>query len=494
MSVLGAMRWSYSADMMGRIAQPLTYAVLARLLIPADFGVSASAVMVVSFAQIFWEAGMAKALIQRQVRVADAANVAFFTNVVLGVVVALLLVILAPWVALTIFSDPRVGPVLRVMSLYVVLGALSSVQFALLQKEMDYRRLFRIRLVVVFLPPLLSIPLALIGWGYWSLVVGALAGQAAQSSAIWWMSGWRPTWSYDRDLANQMLRFGGWAAFAGVLGWFYVWADSIVVGANLGATDLGLYRTGSQFATMIFAAIVGSTVPVLYSHLSGMGAERVTIAPVVALTLRALTLICIPIGFVLFAFAVPLSSLVFGSAWTGVGGVLAVLSLAQGYSWVVGMNGEIYRAMGKPKFETVVPIALLPVYGVVYLTAIRLGLPTFVWARLGLALFSCAVHLWLVCHLLQLRFHKTVAMLVGVSALALGVVAGIRGFIAVTASTHVAVMLVGALLSSMIIFGLLAWIERDRFVRDVLARMPLSAAAGSLRSRLPFSKENRSDP
>jgi PST family polysaccharide transporter len=194
MSFVHAVKWSFLAELVSKAITLIVFIVLARLLTPEDFGVMSAALMVIAFSQILWEAGMGKALIQRQTDIEDAANVAFWINLGLGVLIAGLLFWGAQPIALTFFQDARVTPVLQIMTLQVLLGALSSVQTALLQKEMDFKKLFWVRMATVALPGFASIPLAWGGMGYWALVAGTLTGQAVQVMMLWRMSEWRPRW------------------------------------------------------------------------------------------------------------------------------------------------------------------------------------------------------------------------------------------------------------------------------------------------------------
>ena len=108
MNFTHALKWSFLSELASKAIQPIVFVVLARFLTPEDYGVMSSALMVISFSQIFWEAGMSKALIQRQGDVGEAANVAFWINIVMGCVIATVLYLVAGPVARTFFHDERV--------------------------------------------------------------------------------------------------------------------------------------------------------------------------------------------------------------------------------------------------------------------------------------------------------------------------------------------------------------------------------------------------
>jgi O-antigen/teichoic acid export membrane protein len=422
--LIHAFKWSLASEIAAKAIQPIIFIVLARLLTPEDFGVMFAALMVIGFSQIFWEAGMGKALIQRQTDIEDAANVAFWINIGLGVVVAILLFTAASAIAQVIFHDARVTTVLQVMTLQVLLGAISSVHTALLQKEMGFKKLFWVRFATVSLPGLASIPLAWNGMGYWALVVGTLTGQAAQAIMLWRMSPWMPRKIISAGLTREMGRFGAWVGASGLLAWFYVWADSLIVGIYLGSHELGLYQTGNQFVVMAFAILFGPVTPVLYSHLSRMHQDRERMRHLALKLIKAITFVAIPVGIEIYFLAPPLATALFGSKWQGIEMVIGTMALTHGFAWVVGMNGEVYRAMGRPAAEAIVPAASLPIYVGVYLLSIGHGLEVFVWARFGLALGTLSLHLLVLRAILSMpilpiaRYLLLMVLIAGIPALA----------------------------------------------------------------------------
>lgn len=411
MSFVHALKWSFLAELASKMVTPVVFIVLARLLTPEDFGVMSAAMMVIAFSQIFWEAGMGKALIQRQTDIENAANVVFWINLGLGILIAGLLFYGAKMIALTFFQDERVTAVLQVMTLQVLLGALSSVQTALLQKQMDFRKLFWVRLATVSLPGLASIPLAWNGMGYWALVTGTLTGQAVQTTMLWRMSHWRPRGTFQPGLAKEMGRFGAWVGMSGLLTWFFVWADALIVGMYLGSRELGLYQTGNQFAAMGFAILFGPVTPVLYSHLTRMRHDRDQVRRATRKVIKAITFLAIPLAMVIFSLAPPLAAILFGPKWQGIEWVIGTLALMHGFSWVVGMNGEVYRAMGKPSAETIVTTSTLAIYLATYLLSVQYGLETFVCARFGLALTALILHLLVLRAILSIPIQPIVLYL-----------------------------------------------------------------------------------
>lgn len=395
MAIGHSVKWSYISEIASKAVTPLVFIVLARLLTPEDYGVVAAATMVVTLTQVFWESGIGKAVIQFKGDVAETADVGFWLSGALGLAIALILVFSADLIAVGVFRDGRVGGVLRVMSIQVVLSSLATVPVALMQRDMEFKRLFRVRLAATVAPAFLSIPLALGGVGYWALAIGAVAGGAMQLLMLGMVCSWRPRFSFNSELARRLSRFSAWVIVSGLSGWLYLWADSLIVGMHLGARDLGLYRTGNTFVIMIAAVGIAPLLPVLYSYLSRIQHDRDQVRNVLEQVVRGITVVVVPCAFLLAVLAEPLSAIIFGDRWVGIGLVIAIMSLTHGLAWTVGANGEAYRAIGRPDFETKGMAAALPVYCVAYWISVQSGLLAFLWARFAAALFGIVLQLWI---------------------------------------------------------------------------------------------------
>lgn len=471
MSFTHALKWSFLSELAAKAIQPMVFIVLARLLTPEDFGVMTAAMMVIAFSQIFWEAGMGKALIQRQTHIEAAANAALMINIGLGVLIAGLLYLFAQPIAQTFFKDDRVTAVLQIMTMQVLLGAFGSVQTALLQKEMGFKKLFWVRFATVSLPGLASIPLAWNGWGYWALVTGTLVGQFAQVLMLWRVSKWRPGFTRDSVVTKEITKFGAWVGATGLLAWFYAWADSMVVGHYLGSHDLGLFNTGGKLPAIVYAMIFGPILPVLYSQLTRMGADKNKMREVAELSVSVLTIIALPIALFLFIFESHIESLVFGQQWAGLGTVLGLMALMHGISWIVGMNGEFYRALGKPSYETIVTGGTLGIYLVVYIVVIQYGLEKFVWARLLLAVGALFLHLALLKAMLHVDLFEIGRRIFIVAAISLVTIVLTKACVVTATKIEWLQLFIGCFGSALVTIALLYLVERNGVVMKIRTRL-----------------------
>ena len=389
-----SVKWSALMEVVSRTATPIIMVILARLLTPADFGVVAMAMIAISFAQMFWDAGLSKALIQTNKIADEAAHVVFWTNLILGLIIYALVFITAPGVAV-FFNSPHSGPVLRVLGLQIIIASLSTVQQALFVRELDFRRLFWIKLFTAFFPGFFSIPLAFYGFGVWALVAGSLAGQMLNLMFLWRYSSWRPRLQYDLPLAREMLKFGLWVVAESFGAWLIVWGDNLIVGRFLGVHDLGVYRTGWMLATIIFGLVLNPFLSVLYAAFSRLQNDLPALKENFHKVNRVLMALALPIGLGLLLIGPELASILFGSKWQGLGLVLRVIGLMLGLTWVVGINPELYRAMGRPDINTKLMFVAILYYLPAYWIAAKFGLEIFVYVRFGVALVTIPIHIYL---------------------------------------------------------------------------------------------------
>lgn len=394
MSITHALKWSFLSEIAAKAIQPLVFVVLARLLTPDDYGVVAAAAMVISFSQVFWEAGMGKTIIQYQGDRAAAASVAFWINNALGVVVAGVLVAISGWVADRVFHDPRVALVLQVMALQVFLSALAAVHMALLQKDMQFKHLFWVRLATVAVPGLASIPLAWYGMGYWALVAGALVGQTVQVAILWKTSPWKPRFKFDAAVAKQLASFGGWVVMTGFLGWIFLWIDSVFLAYRLNSFDLGLYRVGSQIVAIMFGMFFSSFVVVLYSHFSSKNIKTVTeVKNIVADRWYLSFLISAMLAAVLITISALFLDNMLGAQWRGVTSVVSMLAIANVLSWGISPINELLRASSRADYETKQMALMLPIILILYWFSLDYGLDGLLYAKIVASILSLCTHL-----------------------------------------------------------------------------------------------------
>lgn len=392
---LRAWKWSALGEFLERLEGPLLMVVLARLLEPSDFGVLAMVTIPISFMRMFSESGLERAVVQSNQDLRVAANTAFWGNLTVACLGCSTLMVIAPQVA-AFFSSTGVESALRILALQLPLGALASVQRALLVRHLDFRKLFVVRLLRSGGPAILVVVLALAGFGFWSLIWGSLAGASLNALLLWIASPWRPSLDLRFDVARSMVRFGGWVILEGILGWLLVWGDSVLVGKFLGARELGVYRVAWSVAGAVFGFVFNPITAVLFPLFSRLQGDRQQLWQYFSRVNRAVMGLCLPMGVGLYFVAPLLVRVVFGERWHGLDITLQLVGLTLGLSWTVGVNTELLKGLGRPDAGAWLSLLHVAIYVPVYFVAAPRGLVFLCVVRLLLAVLGIALQI-LVC-------------------------------------------------------------------------------------------------
>jgi len=398
-------KWSASIEIASRLISPLLLIILARLLAPSDFGLVSTATIAITFFQIFWDAGLSKALVQNNEINPGAANVVFWANLLFSILVYAVMFFSASAIAV-FFHSPGSELVIRILGIQCIISALGSVQQNLQVREINYKPLFIAKLLTALVPGLISIPMALMGLGVWALIAGNLTGNLLSVAFLWFQSTWRPSASLNLSLLPRLLRFGIWVMFEGLLGWFINMGDNLWVGHFLGTESLGKYQVGWSITTILFNIVLSPLLSVLFPAFSRLSDDAESRTKMYWQTMKVITFLCLPMGFGLFFIGNSLQAVLVNESWVGIGAVIRWIGLLMGFSWTIGVNAELYRAIGRPDINTKILFICFLYYAPAYYFASQLGLDRFLVVRFLVGFLSLPIHYLMMKKILNIRLSE----------------------------------------------------------------------------------------
>ena len=235
-----ALSWSFFGNIWGCGVRFVTGIVLARLLFPEQYGLIGMLTIFIAVAQSSIDGGFYSALIQkREVTPADICSV-FYFNIVIGVVAAGLLCLIAPWVA-TFYKQPILKPLMRVLSLTMVIGSFGNIHYILLTKQMNFKLQTKVGMLASVLSGIIGVAFATAGFGVWSLAIQQISSVFFNTVLIWFWNAWRPTWIFSLKSLRDMFGFGSRLLASALLIQIFGNIYLLVIGKLFSATDLGLY-------------------------------------------------------------------------------------------------------------------------------------------------------------------------------------------------------------------------------------------------------------
>jgi len=340
--------WLTSASVIEKVIQTCTTIVLARILGPADFGLFALAFVAMRGMYLFRSFGFDTALIRQKEQVDEAASTAFCIIPAMGVVIFIVLYFLAPWLAV-FFENEALMPIVRIMGMIFVIGSVTRVPAALLEKDMQFRKLAVIDVLTAVMFTSMAIPFAFAGFGVLSLVLAYVLKIFCRMLMILFISKWRPRFYFDKKLATEMFHFGKYRFLESILNYFNRNTDNIMIGKLLGVVSLGYYNIAYNFAHLLGRYFLGKVNKVLFPAFSQIQGDDSDFRRVYLKSVFFLSLLSIPFATGVYFFSDDIIKIIYGSKWLEAIPILKILVLGTAVSVIGSSIGSILLAKGKSK-------------------------------------------------------------------------------------------------------------------------------------------------
>lgn len=304
----------------------LTMLVMAHLLPPADFGLMAFAQITISFLNWFSGLSFSGTLIVRHELDARGRGTILTITLVTATASALLAIALSPLLA-ELFRQPRVKEVIPGFALVLVIGGIANFYESVLQRNMQFRRRFIALGVQAFTTASVSITLAVLGMGVWSLVIGQLASNGVYAVLLFLFAAERIMPRFQRSVVASLFRTGRGFLAQGVTEFVRGNIDSVMVGRLLGTTSLGYYSMASKLGDQTYWAIADPVAHVTFPAFARSRARGEDFRPSFLSVLRLVAVVGCFAGLVLTGAAEPFTRAVFGQKWLPMIGPLWILGV-----------------------------------------------------------------------------------------------------------------------------------------------------------------------
>ncbi|UZQ85772.1 lipopolysaccharide biosynthesis protein [Thermoclostridium stercorarium] len=452
-----AAKWSTSTQIVARLVAPVTNMILARIISPEAFGVVATVSMVTSFSDMFTDAGFQKYLIQHEFKDEDEkfryANVAFWTNFCISVFLWLIILIFKEKIAVLV-GNPGLGNVIVIACIQLILTSFSSIQMSLYIRDFDFKTLFLVRTVSVCVPFVVTIPLALFGLSYWSIIIGDLVKQLSNAVILTVKSKWKPSFYYRVKTLKEMLSFSVWLLIDAIVNWFNNWVDIFIIGSVLNEYFLGIYKTSTTMVNALLDIITTSIAPVLYTTLSRLQKNDDELNKMYLYAQRLISVLVFPIGIGVFLYSDLATKIFLGNKWGDSSGVIGVYALTSSILIVFGyFCSEVYRAKGSPKLSILAQTLHMVVLVPACIISSRYGFWPLVYTRAWIRMELVFVHLIIMRFFVKMSVASVLknVMPSAVSAISMG----IFGYLLKQINNSIKWSIMSILICSIFYFGIL---------------------------------------
>lgn len=365
--------WSAGQAWGTRLFGFVVFFILARLLDPTDFGLVALAGVYVAFLTIFVDQGFSEALIQRSTLDDLDLNTAFWIGMLISCSMMVFSWLAAGLIA-DLFREPQLVPIIAWLSLTFPLIGLSSVQQALLRRNMAFQSLAIRSMIASLAGGIVGLVMALLNFGVWSLVGQQIVTQGIGVLVLWQVSDWRPKLEFSRDKGVELFSFGINILGSKLLNFASRRSDDMLIGYFLGAEMLGYYTIAYRTLTIMTQSLIQPITSVAFSVFSKQQHDRELLTRTFLQWTKLTSIIAFPAFLGVAAVAPEFIPLAYGSGWTPSIPLTQILMLAGFLQSVLYFHGVLMIALGKPSWRVVILTVstILTLLG--FAAAIRVGL------------------------------------------------------------------------------------------------------------------------
>lgn len=320
--------------------------ILARLLSPADYGVTGMVGIFFAIASTFIDSGFGSALIRKTDCTDADYSTAFYFNAVVGLVCCIALSLTSPFIA-DFFNTPILADIVVVMSINMFIGSLSIVQGARLTAAIDFKSQAKISLVTTVLSGILGITMAYNGFGVWSLVWQGVFANILRTILLVYVTKWFPKWQFSKKSFKYLFNFGSKILTASLLHTIYSNLTTLIIGKFYTAKDLGYYARGESMANLPSTNITGVLQSVTYPVLSKIQDNEERLIAVYRKYISITSLVIFFGMFLLAALAKPLIIALLTDKWVQSVIFLQVFCFALMFDHLCQLNLNILYVKGR---------------------------------------------------------------------------------------------------------------------------------------------------
>ncbi len=320
-----SLKWAFLQNSGVRVTGLVTTFVLAGILGPYDFGLVSIAMVYIAILQVFLDAGVPSAVIQRERLEPLHLDSAFWMTLVWCLVLAAIAFATAGlWASVN--GQPQLEQVIQVLSVWLVIMGLTVVQQAWLRREMRFKALAMRANVGALVGSAVGIGLAIAGYGVWALVAAELTTASVGLVLLWAVSDWRPAFRFSRRHARDLLGFSVQALLGDLGGYIGRRADYLLIGVFLGPTVVGLYRLADRLVDGVLSVTTTPVGNVSLPHFSRLQNDAARLSGAVMKSVRATALMNVPTLLLLAGCATSVMA-VLGPKWLPASDALEVLAI-----------------------------------------------------------------------------------------------------------------------------------------------------------------------
>lgn len=338
--------WTFLNQFANNGLQFIVGVIMARLLSPSDYGITALPAVFMAIAGVFIDSGFSQALVRKpEVTEKDLAT-SFYYSILVGITCYLLIFIGAPWIA-EFYNTPVLEPLIRVTALTFLWGPLNTPQRVILSRKLDFKTPARISIVTKIIGSVIGIGFVYAGYGIWALVLMGTISSFLSFIQTWFAVKWMPKAKWSKDSFSYLWNFGNKLILTYLIDKLYQNIAPIVIGKYYSPADLGQYNRAQGYADLPSKQATGVLQSVTFPVLSKLNGDKNALAAKYRQMIKASVFVVTPIMLLLSALASPFVLILIGEKWAPCIVFLQVMCFTRSLYPIHSLNVNLLMVSGR---------------------------------------------------------------------------------------------------------------------------------------------------
>jgi O-antigen/teichoic acid export membrane protein len=339
--------WVFALRIINRGLGFVRTIILARLLIPEDFGLLGIAMLAISTLETFSQTGFHAALIQKKENIKSYLDTAWTVSAVRGIALFLILFLLAPVIA-SFFNSPKATLVIRVIAISTLLSGWRNIGIVFFRKELEFNKQFFYEFSATLVDLTVAISLAFTLRNVWALVWGGLAANLTRLFMSYVLHAYRPKLRLQKEEFHELFGFGKWILGSSIIIFLIIQGDDIFVGKILGVTALGLYQMAYLISNLPATEITHAISQVTFPAYSKLQDNLSKLREAYLRVLQIAAFLSFPTAGLIFVLAPDFTIIFLGEKWTPMVPIMQTLCIFGVTRSINATFGSFFTAIGKP--------------------------------------------------------------------------------------------------------------------------------------------------
>lgn len=360
--------------------------VIARLILPSDYGIIAMLSIFLAIAQCFIDCGFSNALIQKQNRTENDFSTVFYFNIFIGIILYSLFYISAPYIAI-FYDEPQLIKITKIVGINILINSLTIIQRAKLIIELKFKIQATASLISIIISGGISVWIAYKGYGVWALIFLSLLNNMLIMMFLWISTKWIPSFLFSKQSFISLFRYGSKLLLSGLLHTLYINLYTLAIGKKMSATQLGYYNRAYTLAYFPSSNITEVLHKAMFPILCSIQNDEHKLRQTILSYMRMACYIIFPMMFGLCALAAPFVEVILTERWNPIVPILQILCIAYMWDPIMRINNHFLYVKGRTDYtlkaeilKKIVAFIILitTIFGNLYIISIGLVLYSFI--------------------------------------------------------------------------------------------------------------------